>query len=113
MCTEISPSIALGISLRSKRCVCADRLRKKRQELMSEDDDMLVDVSYSSIRRVVEMYTGALSLRCTMGTFGICKKKNTTGCHDRIFDNKYIRESLATCLNDEEFKELEQVMLSR
>lgn len=113
MCTEISPSLMLGISLRHKRCVCAERLQKKRRELMTSNCDLLADVSYSSIRQAVGVHAETMSLRLTMGTFGICKKKSSPNSKDRIFDSRYVRESLAICLDEKEFSIIERVMLAK
>lgn len=113
MCTEISPSLMLGISLRKKRCVCAERLQKKRKELLTSDCDLLADVSYSSIRRAVSVHAETMSLRITMGTFGICRKKASSDSKDRIFDRRYVREALAICFDENEFSIIERVMLAK
>lgn len=91
MCMDVRVSVVIGLSLRKKRCVSGRRLLKIRETLLRESDsELLADISFSSIKRLVEIHPLSLAIHYSKGTFGVCKKKN--GADDKLFDDAYHRK---------------------
>lgn len=88
MCREVRVSAVIGFSLKKKRCVSGQRLLKLRKKLLQESDsELLADISFSSIKRLVDLHPLSLALHCSRGTFGVCKRRS--GDDDKLFDDAY------------------------
>ena len=108
MCMVVRTSMLIGLALTRKRCVCRERLLQKSEALMSIDRDIIADISFSSIRKVVGYHSETLSVRVSNGSFGVCRKRPVTS--DRIFDCNFQKRCYSSSYTPDDYNRIEQVL---
>ena len=109
MCREVRVSAVIGFSLKKKRCVSGQRLLQLREKLLQESDfELLADISFSSIKRLVDLHPLSLSLRCARDTFGVCKKRG--GDDDKLFDDAYHRKCYSSACTPKLYSVLNDIL---
>lgn len=109
MSVLIRTSMLLGFGLMRRRCVCRERLLKTNNELLSEDPNLIADISFSSIRKVVMCHSESLSIRFANGSFGVCRKGSTGS--DKIFDNKFQNKCYSALYSEDTYRRIERILL--
>ena len=111
MCTVVKANVVVALLLRNKRCVCGERLRKKRDELLCSDSGLLADVSFASIRSLVDIHRSAMSLRFRHGTYGVCKKAEAV--KDKLFNAEFQNRYCEIMYSPKECEVIKSVLIPK
>lgn len=111
MCKHISSPMVIGYALQDRESVTNEDLMQLRHRLVSYGDGFLADVSFRSIRRVVNDYDDSLELIITGESYQVRKKSTHAG--SRLFKESHLKACYGASYRETEYQEIVNILSGR
>ncbi|MGI6355009.1 MAG: hypothetical protein GX937_08745 [Lentisphaerae bacterium] len=108
MCKRIGTDMVLYYALSKQKQISSKELSILHKKLISKIQEVLVDTTLHSIQEVVREQKSLFEIHQSSGSYTINKLENNS----KFFDDSFLDRCYAPFFEEEEFKEIKEILTS-